>query len=74
MKQWSRHSKSQPVLDVEAAQVAAGELGAPAGSAAGLVYQHGWRWDDQRTWTRLTTGEVDPVSLPGRAASSFPGA
>jgi thymidine kinase len=46
----------------KAAQVAASELGAPAGSAAWLVYQHGWRWDDQRTWTRLTTGEVDPVT------------
>jgi exodeoxyribonuclease V alpha subunit len=45
---------------LKAAQVAAGERGAPAGSAAWLVYQHGWRWDDQRTWTRLTTGEVDP--------------
>jgi exodeoxyribonuclease V alpha subunit len=47
---------------LKAAQVAAGELGAPAGSAAWLVYQHGWRWADQRTWTRLTTGEVDPVT------------
>jgi ATP-dependent exoDNAse (exonuclease V) alpha subunit len=47
---------------LKAAQVAAGELGSPAGSAAWLVYQHGWRWDDQRTWTRLTIGEVDPVT------------
>ncbi len=47
---------------LKAAQVAAGELGAPAGSTAWLVYQHGWRWDDQRTWTRLMTGDVDPVT------------
>ena len=38
---------------LKAAQVAAGELGARAGSAAWLAYQHGWRWDDTGPWTRL---------------------
>ncbi|MCW2631979.1 MAG: TrwC relaxase, partial [Pseudonocardia sp.] len=45
---------------LKAAQAASREVGARAGSAAWLVYQHGWRWDEDGTWTRLTIGAVDP--------------
>jgi len=44
----------------KAADVAAHELGVPADSVAALVYAHGWRWDDDGVWTRLTIGDVDP--------------
>ncbi len=44
---------------LKAAQVAAAEVGAAAGSAAWLAFQHGWRWKD-RTWRRLQLGQVDP--------------
>lgn len=50
---------------LKAAKVAATEVGAAAGSAAWLVFQHGWRWTGDGTWTRLTIGQVDPVT--GRA-------
>ncbi|MCF6745205.1 TrwC relaxase, partial [Blastococcus sp. KM273128] len=46
----------------KAAKVAAGEVGAAAGSAASLAFGHGWRWNDEGRWTRLTAGEVDPVT------------
>src|SRR4051794_1639405 len=49
----------------KAARVAAAEVGTAAGSAAWLAYQHGWRWNDDRRWTRLAAGQVDPVT--GRA-------
>jgi exodeoxyribonuclease V alpha subunit len=47
---------------LKAAKVAQAELGAPAGSAARLVHQHGWRWDTDGRWSRLTPGDVDPVT------------
>ncbi len=50
---------------LKAAKVAAAEVGAAAGSMARLAYEHGWRWDDDGTWTRLAVGEVD--SATGRA-------
>ncbi len=37
---------------LKAAEVAARETGATAGSAAALLHQHGWRWDDDGHWTR----------------------
>ena len=37
---------------LKAAQVAAAETGADGRSAAWLVHQHGWRWDDDGHWTR----------------------
>src|SRR3954469_13167467 len=49
----------------KAAKVAAAEVGAAAGSAASLAFQHGWRWNDEGRWTRLTVGELDPAT--GRA-------
>ncbi len=39
---------------LKAAQVAGDELGTPACSAAWLVHQHGFRWDADGQWTRLT--------------------
>jgi hypothetical protein len=38
---------------LKAAHAASAELGARAGSAAWLAYQHGWRWDRTGTWTRV---------------------
>jgi len=37
---------------LKAAQVAAGEVGTPAFSAAWLAHQHGFRWDEHGRWTR----------------------
>ncbi|MCU1613654.1 MAG: trwC1 [Frankiales bacterium] len=47
---------------LKAAKVAAGQLRAAAGSAAWLAHQHGWRWDDDGSWTRLAVGQIDPVT------------
>ncbi len=40
---------------LKAAQVAGRELGASATSAAWLVHQYGFRWDDDGRWTRAST-------------------
>jgi ATP-dependent exoDNAse (exonuclease V) alpha subunit len=40
---------------LKAAEVAARETGASAGSAAALLHQHGWRWDDDGHWTHQAT-------------------
>jgi exodeoxyribonuclease V alpha subunit len=63
---------------LKAASVASAEVGATAGSAAWLAFQHGWRWTDDGTWTRLTPGQPDPVSGvpyagPGIGAHLAPG-
>src|SRR5829696_7214967 len=47
---------------LKAAQVARAEVGATTGSAASLVFAHGWRWNGHGQWTRLVVGEVDPVT------------
>ncbi|TQN37302.1 AAA domain-containing protein [Blastococcus colisei] len=47
---------------LKAAQVAAAEVGAVAGSAARLAYQYGWRWNDDGAWTRLPVGHTDPAT------------
>jgi hypothetical protein len=44
----------------KAAHVAARELGVPAGSVAKLLHAHGWRWNADGVWTRLTVGDPDP--------------
>jgi exodeoxyribonuclease V alpha subunit len=46
---------------LKAAEVAARETGASAGSAAALIHQHGWRWDDDGHWTRQST-EPSPTA------------
>jgi exodeoxyribonuclease V alpha subunit len=47
---------------LKAAKVASAEVGTAAGSAAWLVFQHGWRWEDSGGWIRLSSGQVDPVT------------
>jgi hypothetical protein len=47
---------------LKAATLAARQVGSAAGSAAWLAYQHGYRWDQHGTWTRLTIGDTDPVT------------
>ena len=47
----------------KAAMVAAEEVRAEgATTAAGLAYQHGFRWDKDGVWTRLRPGDTDPVT------------
>ncbi|MGY1672455.1 MobF family relaxase [Geodermatophilus sp. SYSU D00710] len=63
---------------LKAARVASAEVGASAGSAAWLAFQHGWRWTDDGAWTRLTPGEADPATGrlyagPGENARLRPG-
>ncbi|WP_091541893.1 MobF family relaxase [Modestobacter sp. DSM 44400] len=47
---------------LKAAKVAAAEVGTRTGSAAWLVFQYGWRWNDDGAWTRLMLGQADPVT------------
>jgi conjugative relaxase-like TrwC/TraI family protein len=47
---------------LKAAQVARAEVGAAAGSAAWLAFQHGWRWNLDGAWTRLAVGQADPLT------------
>ncbi|WP_447589454.1 MobF family relaxase [Microbacterium lacticum] len=54
----------------KAAQVAEEELGVPATSVAALVYAHGWRWNRDGVWTRLSVSDLDPDS--GRTYSGPP--
>ncbi|MEJ7831659.1 MAG: MobF family relaxase [Nocardioides sp.] len=51
---------------LKAAAVAGRELGTPAFSAAWLAHQHGFRWDQDGTWSRVTA-VPDPQArlLPG---------
>ncbi len=46
---------------LKAAEVAAAETGAHGRSAAWLIHQHGWRWDNDGHWTR----RPDPTPGPG---------
>ncbi|MGO1405116.1 MULTISPECIES: MobF family relaxase [Micrococcales] len=63
----AQHGRASRVVapTLRAAQVAHDELGVPATSAAALVHAHGWRWNDDGVWTRLTPGDTDPET--GRA-------
>lgn len=45
---------------LKAAEVAAAETGADGHSAAWLIHQHGWRWDNDGHWTR----HPDPAPAP----------
>jgi len=44
----------------KAADVAHQELGVATDSVAKLVHEHGWRWNHDGVWTRLTPGDTDP--------------
>ncbi|WP_134768496.1 MobF family relaxase [Nocardioides sp. 1609] len=55
---------------LKAAQVAGEQVGCDAFSAAWLVHQHGFRWDDDGRWDRLNAADLagpDPLArlLPG---------
>jgi exodeoxyribonuclease V alpha subunit len=52
---------------LKAAEVAAAETGADGHSAAWLIHQHGWRWDDDGHWARR------PGTTPVPAARLRPG-
>lgn len=52
---------------MKAADVAARETGAEGHSAAWLIHQHGWRWDDDGHWSR----QPDPT--PCKSALLRPG-
>ena len=54
----------------KAADVAQHELGTPTASVAALVYAHGWRWNRDGVWTRLTPGDTDPDT--GRTYTGVP--
>lgn len=56
----------------KAAHVAGEALGIPADSVAALVHAHGFRWNRDGVWTRLTPGQTDPET--GRAYTGPPGA
>lgn len=43
----------------KAAQVAGGEIGTAAHTAAAIVHAHGYRWDRDGVWRRLAIGESD---------------
>jgi ATP-dependent exoDNAse (exonuclease V) alpha subunit len=47
---------------LKAAQVAAAETGADGHSAAWLIHQHGWRWDDDGHWARQPDASHDPAA------------
>lgn len=47
---------------LKAAQVAAAETGADGRSAAWLIHEHGWRWDDDGHWARRPDPTPDPAA------------
>ena len=47
---------------LKAAEVAAAETGADGRSAAWLIHQHGWRWDDDGHWARRPDATPDPAA------------
>ena len=54
----------------KAADVAHQALGVPADSVAALAHAHGYRWNEDGVWTRLTVGDTDPKT--GRAYTGPP--
>jgi len=54
----------------KAADVAHQALGVLADSVAALVHAHGYRWNEDGVWIRLTVGDLDPET--GRAYSGPP--
>lgn len=47
---------------LKAAEVAAAETGANGHSAAWLIHQHGWRWDDDGHWARRPDATPAPTA------------
>ena len=56
---------------LKAAEVAAAETGAEGHSAAWLIHQHGWRWDNDGHWARQPQATTGPGPAP--AARLRPG-
>ncbi len=54
----------------KAAGVARQKLGVPADSVAALMHAHGYRWNRDGVWSRLTPGDTDPDT--GRAYTGPP--
>jgi exodeoxyribonuclease V alpha subunit len=52
------------------AMVAAAEVGAEGSSLSALLYRHGFRWDEANRWSRLPSGDLNPVT--GRPSQSTP--
>ena len=48
---------------LKAAEVTAAETGADGHSAAWLIHQHGWRWDDDGHWARRPDATPDPIAM-----------
>lgn len=62
----------------KAADVAHQELGVTTDSVAKLVHEHGWRWNIDGVWARLTPGDTDPqigatYAGPSKNARLVPG-
>lgn len=57
----------------KAAKVAGREVGGAASSAAWLAYQHGFRWDDDGHWGRLSNGAPKGTDPLHRHARLHPG-
>ncbi len=59
---------------LKAAQAAKEQVGANAFSAAWLIHQHGYRWDEDGHWTRVDTGpDATPEARPDSRARLLPG-
>ncbi|MBC7640243.1 MAG: AAA family ATPase, partial [Rhodoferax sp.] len=61
---------------LKAARVAEAQVGTAAYSAAWLIHQHGFRWDDNGRWSRINPGNdnsVDRGSRPDAMARLLPG-
>jgi exodeoxyribonuclease V alpha subunit len=59
---------------LKAAQAARQQVGADAFSAAWLVHQHGYRWDDDGHWTHTdTASDTAPQGRPDSRARLLPG-
>ena len=57
------HSMMVVAPSRNAALIAAEKVGAAHGpAAAGLAFQHGYRWDEDGVWSRLTPGDVCPLT------------
>jgi exodeoxyribonuclease V alpha subunit len=59
---------------LKAAQAARQQVGADAFSAAWLIHQHGYRWDEDGHWSRVDTGpDAAPQARPDARARLLPG-
>ena len=47
---------------LKAAEVVTAEIGADGRSAAWLIHQHGWRWDDEGHWARRSEATPEPAA------------